>query len=69
MYIFSVSVVNKIELNMFLFCFSTMKLLVILGLVALAVADPAVYFQEAFDGGKKHLQEFSGYSFIVHFFL
>ena len=32
-----------------------MKLLVILGLVALAVADPAVYFQEAFDGGKKHL--------------
>jgi len=27
-----------------------MKLLVILGLAALAVADPAVYFQEAFDG-------------------
>ena len=53
---------------MFLFCFSTMKLLVILGLAALAVADPAVYFQEAFDGGKKHLEEISGFPFNVHFF-
>ena len=45
-----------------------MKLLVILGLAALAVADPAVYFQEAFDGGKKHLEEISYFPLMYTLF-